>query len=86
MTGTTAPSHLPRNRIGKGKGYDDKEYLFLKDHDLLDENAKVITIIHETQIVNDFNDVMNVMDVKVHYILTPKRIFVSTTSLNAIPL
>ena len=77
---------LKGNRLGKGKGYGDKEYWYLKNHDLLDEDAKVITIVHETQIMNDFSDVMNVMDVKVHYILTPKRIFVSTTSLNAIPL
>jgi 5-formyltetrahydrofolate cyclo-ligase len=74
MIGTTAPSHLLRNRIEKG--YGDKEYWYLKDNDLLDENAKVITIVHETQIMNDFSDVMNVMDVKVHYILTPKRIIV----------
>lgn len=65
---------LKGNRLGKGKGYGNKEYWYLKNHNLLDENAKVITIVHETQIVNDFSNVMSKKDVKVHYILTPKRI------------
>ncbi|MCX7785336.1 MAG: 5-formyltetrahydrofolate cyclo-ligase [candidate division WOR-3 bacterium] len=65
---------LKGNRLGKGKGYGDREYEELKIKNLLKPNAKVITIVHECQIVADFSYLVREKDVKVNYILTPQRI------------
>ena len=65
---------LKGNRLGKGKGYGDKEYSELKDKGLHNPNAKVITIVHDCQIVEDFSDLMDKHDVKVDYIITPSQI------------
>jgi len=65
---------LKGNRIGKGKGYGDKEYEILKNRGFLRENVKVVTIVHEIQIFDDFSSLMRESDVKVDYIITEKRI------------
>lgn len=65
---------LKGNRIGKGKGYGDREYEILKERGLLKENLKIITIVHECQIFDDFSYLMNEKDIKVNYIITNKRI------------
>ncbi len=65
---------LKGNRIGKGKGYGDKEYEILKERGLLKENLKIITIVHECQIFDNFSYLMNEKDIKVNYIITNKRI------------
>lgn len=65
---------LKGNRLGKGKGYGDREYEELLIKKLLKPNAKVITIVHECQIVPDFSNLITEKDVKVNYILTPERL------------
>jgi 5-formyltetrahydrofolate cyclo-ligase len=65
---------LKGNRLGKGKGYGDREYFELKELSLLKPDAKVATIVHDCQIVEDFSDLANEYDVKVDYILTPTQI------------
>lgn len=65
---------LKGNRIGKGKGYGDKEYEILKNRGLLKENLKIVTIVHDCQIFEDFLYLMNERDIKVNYIITNKRI------------
>lgn len=65
---------LKGNRIGKGKGYGDKEYEILKSEGFLNENLKIITIVHEIQIFDDFSYLMTEQDIKVDYIITKKRI------------
>ncbi|MEO0092906.1 MAG: 5-formyltetrahydrofolate cyclo-ligase [candidate division WOR-3 bacterium] len=67
---------LKGNRLGKGKGYGDKEYWELKAKGLLMPNCKVVTVVHDCQIVSDFSYLMTETDVKVDYILTPNRIVV----------
>lgn len=62
------------NRLGKGRGYGDKEYQILKEMGLLKEGAKVLTIVHELQIVEDLQELMDERDVKVDYILTESGI------------
>ncbi|MDI6860477.1 MAG: 5-formyltetrahydrofolate cyclo-ligase [Caldisericia bacterium] len=65
---------LKGNRIGKGKGYGDKEYEILKNRRFLKESLKIVTIVHECQIFEDFSYLMNERDIKVNYIITNKRI------------
>ena len=65
---------LKGNRLGKGKGYGDREYSELKEKGLLKPNAKVVTVVHDCQLVKDFSELMDNHDVKVNYIITPSRI------------
>lgn len=65
---------LKGNRIGKGKGYGDREYEILKERGFLREGIKIVTIVHEFQIFKDFSYLMNEKDIKVNYIITDKRI------------
>ncbi|MBC7194573.1 MAG: 5-formyltetrahydrofolate cyclo-ligase [Caldisericia bacterium] len=65
---------LKGNRIGKGKGYGDKEYEILKNGGFLNKNLKIITIVHELQVFEDFSDLMSEKDIKVDIIITNKRI------------
>ncbi len=59
------------NRIGKGKGYGDREYHVLKRLDMLNPQAMIATIVHEAQVLDDLGHLMNENDVKVDYVLTP---------------
>ncbi|MEO0091273.1 MAG: 5-formyltetrahydrofolate cyclo-ligase [candidate division WOR-3 bacterium] len=65
---------LQGNRLGKGKGYGDREYEELLSRKLLKPDAKVITIVHECQIVPDFSKLVTEKDIKVDYILTPQKV------------
>jgi len=58
------------NRLGKGKGYGDREYQILKSRGLLKDDVKVVTLVHELQIVDDLRKLMNDKDIKVDYIIT----------------
>jgi len=62
------------NRLGKGKGYGDKEWSYLLENNLLQGEVKVITLVHDEQIVEDFSNLMSETDKKVDYILTPTTI------------
>jgi 5-formyltetrahydrofolate cyclo-ligase len=64
---------LKGNRLGKGKGYGDKEIAYLKEKGLAEPDVKVVTIIHDAQIVEDLSSLMTEEDVPVDYILTPTR-------------
>ncbi len=65
---------LKGNRLGKGKGYGDREYFELKERGLLKPETKVVTIVHDCQVVEDFSDITDKHDIKVNYILTPTRL------------
>jgi 5-formyltetrahydrofolate cyclo-ligase len=60
------------NRIGKGSGYGDREFHILGSLNMLRPKAKVVTIVHEEQVFEDFGHLMEEQDVKVDYILTSK--------------
>lgn len=62
------------NRLGKGKGYGDKEWEWLENHNLIDSKAKVVTVVHDIQILDDFTHLMTKKDKQVNYILTPTQI------------
>ncbi len=62
------------NRIGKGKGYGDKEIAWLKSHHLLAPNAPIVTLVHSSQVLEDFSALVEKGDVPVDYILTEKEI------------
>jgi len=66
------------NRLGKGKGYGDKEYSILKERGLLQKDVKVVTIVHDLQIVDDMSNLMGQWDIKVDYILTNREIIKRT--------
>lgn len=60
------------NRLGKGSGYGDKEYHFLSKKRLITNNCKVVTVVHQLQIVDHVPSEEH--DVRVDYILTPEKI------------
>jgi len=62
------------SRLGKGKGYGDREYEILKSRELLKEGVKVVTLVHELQLVDDITELMNDKDVKLDYIITDSEI------------
>jgi len=61
------------NRLGKGKGYGDKEIAYLRERGLAKPDVKVVTIVHEAQIVDDLSTLVDENDVPVDYILMPGR-------------
>lgn len=62
------------NRLGKGRGYGDREWSYLLENNLLRREVKVITLVHDEQILKDFSNLMTEADKKVDYILTPTTI------------
>ncbi len=71
------------NRLGKGKGYGDKEWEWLEKHDLINPKAKIVTIVHDIQILDDFSLLMSENDKMVDYILTPTQIIkIKTHEIN----
>lgn len=67
------------NRLGKGKGYGDTEYWLLKKMKLLDERAKVVTLVHPIQVVPDLRNLMSERDVRIDYIITPDEVLRAKT-------
>ncbi len=64
---------LKGNRLGKGTGYGDKEYEELKEMGLLKDNAKVLVIVHDCQVLEDISFLSEPHDIRVDIILTPSR-------------
>ena len=62
------------NRLGKGKGYGDREWEHLRKQRLIEGNEKTVTVVHEEQIVDDFSELMEHHDKRIDYILTPERV------------
>ncbi len=59
------------NRIGKGSGYGDKELAYLKER-----NPKLLsgTLVHSTQVFDDFSHLVGEHDIPVDFILTEKEL------------
>lgn len=66
-------------RIGKGEGYGEIEYGILSECGLVSDRVKIITTIHDCQIVNPFP--VESHDVPVDYVLTPTRLLETHTRL-----
>jgi len=62
------------NRIGKGSGFGDREYMVLKEKGLITDETLYVVIAHPIQVFDDFSYVMDEHDVKIDLILTPKEI------------
>lgn len=62
------------NRLGKGRGYGDKEWDYLLKKNLIFPGTKVITLVHRLQIFEDFSSLMDKNDKRVDYIITPEEI------------
>ncbi len=62
------------NRLGKGKGYGDREFFLLKQEGIIDKETLVVTLVHEVQIMENFSNLVRAQDVKVQIALTPSEI------------
>ncbi|KFV94906.1 Methenyltetrahydrofolate synthase domain-containing protein, partial [Eurypyga helias] len=60
-------------RIGKGEGYADMEYAMMVSMGAVQENTPVITIVHDCQVVDIAEELLDDHDLTVDYILTPTR-------------
>ncbi|XP_026855395.2 methenyltetrahydrofolate synthase domain-containing protein isoform X2 [Electrophorus electricus] len=61
-------------RIGKGEGFADMEYGMMAAMGAVNESTVVVTIVHDCQVVNIPEELIESHDLTVDYILTPTRI------------
>ncbi|XP_029353712.1 methenyltetrahydrofolate synthase domain-containing protein isoform X1 [Echeneis naucrates] len=61
-------------RIGKGEGYADMEYGMMASMGAVSESTVVITIVHDCQVVDIPEELIEHHDLTVDYILTPTRV------------
>lgn len=71
VEGSVAVS-LECDRIGKGEGYGELEYVILLEYGKINPEVKIATTIHDIQIVESIP--RDPYDVPIDYILTPSRI------------
>jgi 5-formyltetrahydrofolate cyclo-ligase len=60
-------------RIGKGEGYSDLEFAVLRAFDLVDDDTKTATTVHERQVVDDAPPPAD-HDVPMDLVVTPERV------------
>ncbi|KFW72956.1 Methenyltetrahydrofolate synthase domain-containing protein, partial [Pygoscelis adeliae] len=60
-------------RIGKGEGYADMEYAMMVSMGAVQADTPVITIVHDCQVVDIAEELLDDHDLTVDYILTPTR-------------
>ncbi|NXO45458.1 MTHSD protein, partial [Locustella ochotensis] len=60
-------------RIGKGEGYADMEYAMMVSMGAVREDTPVVTIVHDCQVLDIAEELMDDHDLTVDYILTPTR-------------
>ncbi|XP_024151720.1 methenyltetrahydrofolate synthase domain-containing protein isoform X2 [Oryzias melastigma] len=61
-------------RIGKGEGFADMEYAMMVSMGAVDENTVVVTVVHDSQVVDIPEELMGSHDLTVDFILTPTRV------------
>ncbi|NP_001387970.1 methenyltetrahydrofolate synthase domain-containing protein [Rattus norvegicus] len=61
-------------RIGKGEGYADLEYAMMVSMGAVHEGTLVVTIVHDCQVVDIPEALLEDHDLTVDYILTPTRV------------
>ncbi|XP_037671789.1 methenyltetrahydrofolate synthase domain-containing protein isoform X1 [Choloepus didactylus] len=61
-------------RIGKGEGYADLEYAMMVSMGAVSEGTPVVTIVHDCQVVDFPEELLEDHDLTVDYILTPTRV------------
>ncbi|XP_043350831.1 methenyltetrahydrofolate synthase domain-containing protein isoform X3 [Dermochelys coriacea] len=60
-------------RIGKGEGFADMEYAMMVSMGAIRENTPVVTVVHDCQVVDIAEELLDDHDLTVDYILTPTR-------------
>ncbi|NXM61925.1 MTHSD protein, partial [Illadopsis cleaveri] len=60
-------------RIGKGEGYADMEYAMMVSMGTVQEDTPVVTIVHDCQVLDIAEELVDDHDLTVDYILTPTR-------------
>ena len=78
VAGSVAVS-LEGGRIGKGEGYSELEYGILRERGLVSDDVKIVTTVHDCQIVKPFP--LEKHDLPVDYILTPTGIRETHTTI-----
>ncbi len=78
VAGSVAVS-LDGGRIGKGEGYSELEYGILRESELVDDDVRIVTTVHDCQVVEPFP--VEKHDVPVDYILTPTRLHETCTTM-----
>ncbi|PNI45849.1 MTHFSD isoform 4 [Pan troglodytes] len=61
-------------RIGKGEGYADLEYAMMVSMGAVSKETPVATIVHDCQVVDIPEELVEEHDITVDYILTPTRV------------
>nr|XP_007992466.2 methenyltetrahydrofolate synthase domain-containing protein isoform X4 [Chlorocebus sabaeus] len=61
-------------RIGKGEGYADLEYAMMVSMGAVSKETPVVTIVHDCQVVDIPEELLEEHDITVDYILTPTRV------------
>lgn len=61
-------------RIGKGEGYADMEYAMMRSMGAVDENTVVVTTVHDCQVVDFPDSLIEDHDLVVDYIVTPTEV------------
>ncbi|XP_060693583.1 methenyltetrahydrofolate synthase domain-containing protein isoform X3 [Hemiscyllium ocellatum] len=67
-------------RIGKGEGFADLEYAMMVSMGAVDENTVVVTTVHDCQLLDIPEELMDSHDLTVDYILTPSRVIKTNCS------
>ncbi|XP_034644568.1 methenyltetrahydrofolate synthase domain-containing protein isoform X2 [Trachemys scripta elegans] len=60
-------------RIGKGEGFADMEYAMMMSMGAIREDTPVVTVVHDCQVVDIAEELLDDHDLTVDYILTPTR-------------
>ncbi|XP_032925223.1 methenyltetrahydrofolate synthase domain-containing protein isoform X2 [Catharus ustulatus] len=60
-------------RIGKGEGYADMEYAMMVSMGAVQEDTPVVTIVHDCQVLDIAEELLDDHDLTVDFILTPTR-------------
>ncbi|XP_012936051.1 methenyltetrahydrofolate synthase domain-containing protein isoform X2 [Aplysia californica] len=61
-------------RIGKGKGFADLEYAMMRTMGAIDANTLVVTTVHDSQVVDIPEELVEEHDITVDFILTPTEL------------
>lgn len=61
-------------RIGKGEGYADLEYAMMVSMGAVSQGTPVVTIVHDCQVIDIPETLLEDHDLTVDYILTPTRV------------
>ncbi|XP_030271258.1 methenyltetrahydrofolate synthase domain-containing protein isoform X1 [Sparus aurata] len=68
-------------RIGKGEGFADMEYGMMASMGAVNESTVVVSIVHDCQVLDIPEELMDSHDLTVDYILTPTRVIKTNCQL-----